>query len=44
MRQKAWAHGSLGTSPEIFYKIFIMQMSCFGQMMPDVLGALCPAV
>ena len=33
-----------GNSPEIFYEIFIMQMSRFGQIVPDVLGALASAV
>jgi len=33
-----------GHSPEIFYEIFIMQMSRFGQVVPNVLGALCPTV
>ena len=33
-----------GHSPEIFYEIFIMQMSRFGQSVPNVLDALCPTV
>ena len=30
-----------GNSPEIYYEIFIMQMSRFDQIMPNVLDALC---
>ena len=33
-----------GNSPEIYYEIFIMQMSRFGQIVPNVLDALCPTV
>ena len=33
-----------GNSPEISYEIFIMQMSRFGQIVPNVLDALCPTV
>jgi hypothetical protein len=33
-----------GNSPEIYYEIFNMQMSRFGQIVPNVLDALCPTV
>ena len=39
--QKAWVPASLRNSPEIFCGTFIMRMSRFGQVVPDILSAQC---